>query len=279
VLSYRHLFHAGGFADVFKHALLARFPLAFQRKPAPWFYLDTHAGTGLYDLTHAWAVKRAEHEGGIARVWQRADAPPELQPYLEIVRTLNSEGRLLRYPGSPELVRRLRRKVDRMVMVELNAADCSQLQTRFAGERNVSVLRADGFTVFHAQLPPRERRGMVLIDAAFDRAGEFDRLLHAITAAHRRWATGTLAVWYPMMQPDAMRRFERRAATLGVRAMLQLELTIHPEHWQQSLRGCGMLVVNPPYGFEVEARAIVAWLGPALAGSGGSHLVRWLVPE
>ena len=279
MLAYRHLFHAGGFADVFKHGLLARFPAAFARKAGPWFYLDTHAGTGLYDLTHAWAAKTAEHKAGVALVWQRSDAPAELSAYLDIVRSLNPDGHLRWHPGSPEIVRRLRRRADRMVLAELNRTDYAVLEGRYAKEPDLTTLNADGFGTLKAQIPPKERRGMVFIDASFDQAAEFDRVTAALATAHRRWSTGTLAIWYPLMEPDAMRRFERRVVALGVRKVLQLELSVHPEHWRESLRGSGMLVVNPPFRFEGEAAAIMTWLARVLAPVDGSRQLRWLVPE
>ena len=120
---------------------------------------------------------------------------------------------------------------------------------------------------------------MVFIDPSFDQAAEFDRVITALATAHRRWSTGTLAIWYPLMEPDAMRRFERRIVALGVRKILQLELSIHPEHWRESLRGCGMLVVNPPFRFEREAGPMIAWLSRVLAPGSGSQRTRWLVPE
>jgi 23S rRNA (adenine2030-N6)-methyltransferase len=279
MLAYRHLFHAGGFADVFKHALLARFPSAFTRKPGPWFYLDTHAGTGRYDLTHPWAQKNAEYKAGVERIWGRDDAPAELEPYLRIVRAMNPDGELRQYPGSAEIVRRLRRRGDRMVLAELNTVDYAALEEIYAGEPDLSVLHTDGFRTFTAQLPPRERRGMVFIDPSFDQAREFDRLATAISTAHRRWPTGVLAAWYPLMQPDAMNRFGRRVAALDVRRTLQAELSVHPVSWRTSIRGCGLLIVNPPFGFAQEARTIAGWLAEAFAPGEGTSRVGWLVPE
>jgi 23S rRNA (adenine2030-N6)-methyltransferase len=278
VLAYRHQFHAGNFADVFKHALLVRLLAAVASKDKPFFYLDTHAGIGRYDLAHAWAQKNAEFRDGIGRLWERGDAPALLAPYLAAVRAENPDGRLRFYPGSPLIARRFVRRGDRMVLSELNKTDVAELGALFARDRQVTVHLMDGYQALKAQLPPPERRGLVLVDSSFDRAGELKRVAGAAAVAHERWATGIYALWYPLMEPAAMRGFERGVIATGIRKILQAELSVRPEGWTGSLRGCGMLVVNPPYRFDGEAEAIVAWLASVL-GTAGSHRVRWLVPE
>ena len=280
MLAYRHQFHAGNFADVFKHVLLTRLLLLLARKDKPFCYLDTHSGTGLYDLTHAWTQKLAEYRDGIARVWASNDAPPLLAPYLEAVRAENPDGRLLRYPGSPRIARRLLREMDRMVLTELNPDDCKRLAALFAGDRRVLVEHADGYQALKAHLPPRERRGLVLIDSSFDRAREFERLTQGLVTAHRRFATGVYALWYPLMAPAVMHGFSRSVVGTGIHKILELELSILPDSWSASLRGSGMLVVNPPFGFEAEARALLGWLWPILSSEGaGKWRVNWLTPE
>lgn len=289
MLAYRHLFHAGNFADVFKHALLARLLLLLVRKDKPLLYLDTHSGTGLYDLSHPWARKLAEHEDGIARLWKRSDLPPLLIPYIEAVRTENSEKDALRfYPGSPRIAWRLLRPGDRMALSELNRDDCAALAHLFKHDRRVAVRCLDGYQALKALLPPGERRGLVLIDSSFDRSAEFARLTAALASAHKRFATGVYALWYPLMAPATMHGFERSILATGVRRILQLELTPLPEGWTLSLRGCGMLVVNPPFGFDQEARSLLNWLAPVLSQTDealssnqacGEVRVRWLVPE
>jgi len=280
VLAYRHLFHAGNFADVFKHALLTRLLLALARKDKPFLYLDTHAGTGLYDLAHAWAEKLAEHRAGIDLVWQRQDAPVAFQPYLAAVRADNGGASVRFYPGSPRIARRFLRPGDRMELNELNRDDCAALARRFEGDEQVHVHCMDAYQALKALLPPPERRGLVLIDSSFDRAREFDRLVEGLMAAHKRWASGAFAVWYPLMEPYAMHAFDRQVVASGIRKVLKLELAVLPDGWAQSLRGCGMLVINPPFGFEAEARSMLDWLWRVLAEAGtGRHSAGWLVPE
>jgi 23S rRNA (adenine2030-N6)-methyltransferase len=280
LLAYRHLFHAGNFADVFKHALLARLLVALEKKDKPLCYVDTHAGLGVYDLAHEWARKNAEFQDGIGRLWSRKDVPALLAPYLDTVRAENRGARLRYYPGSARIAQRLLRPTDRLVLSELNKADCAELGERCVADRRVTVHLMDGYQSLKAHLPPKERRGLVLIDSSFDRAGEFRRLAGALAAAHERWATGVYALWYPLMEPTVMRAFERDAVATSIRKILQLELAVRPEGWKPGMRGCGMLVVNPPFGFEAEARAILEWLWRALAVEGaGGQRVRWLVPE
>ena len=280
MLAYRHLFHAGNFADVFKHSLLTRLLVALAKKEKPFCYVDTHAGVGLYDLTHAWATKNAEFRDGIARLWARDDAPALFASYLDAVKAENRGGELHFYPGSPRIAQRLLRPGDRLVLSELNKADCVALAERCAADRRVTVHLMDGYQSLKAHLPPPERRGLVLVDSSFDRAGEFKRLANALAAAHARWATGIYAIWYPMMEPTAMRAFERDVVATAIRKVLQLELAVRPDGWTIAMRGCGMLVINPPFGFEEEARTIVDWLWHTLAVDGhGGQRVRWLVPE
>ena len=280
MLAYRHQFHAGNFADVFKHALLARLLLALRRKDKPFLYLDTHAGAGLYDLEHPWAKKNAEYRAGIGRIFGSEDVPPLAAPYLEAVRAENPDGRLRRYPGSPLIARGLLRAGDRAILSELNKKDCAQLEALFARDRRVVVRLMDGYQSLKAHLPPKERRGLVLIDSSFDRKHEFERLSEALRTAHERWATGVYAVWFPFMEPAAMRDFERRIAACGVRRILWLDLRLGEESTGERLDGCGMVVVNSPYGFAEEAASLLDWLRRVLGskGKGRAHC-RVLVGE
>jgi 23S rRNA (adenine2030-N6)-methyltransferase len=280
MLAYRHLFHAGNFADVFKHALLTRLLIALNSKDKPYCYLDTHAGIGRYDLTHAWAQKAREYEKGIGRLWDRRDIPPVLAPYLDAVKAENANSRLRFYPGSPRIAKRLVRGADRLVLTELNKTDYAALKELFSNDPQAAVHHLDGYQALKAFLPPRERRGLVLIDSSFDRAREFSRIAAALGTAHARWETGIYAVWYPLMTPGAMRNFEREVENLGMRKILKLEMTIAARDFDATIPGCGMLVVNPPWRFDDEARPLVRWLWRALSpGGAGGAAVNWLVPE
>jgi len=280
MFSYRHRFHAGNFADVVKHAALSRLLVLLARKSTPMAYVDTHAGLGLYDLSHPWSRKNAEHAQGIERVWVRDDVPEALAPWMDVVRACNPAPRIGHYPGSPAVAAALLRATDRIVLSEFNADDCAALKRHFRRDPRVGVHQRDAAESLKAFLPPRERRGLVLIDPPYDRAGELARVAEGLCAAHRRWATGVLAAWYPLLDPASMARFESAIAAGGVRRVLQLELSVHAPGWQEGLRGSGLVIVNPPWGFADEAPGWLAWLWRALspAGEGGVR-VRWLVPE
>jgi len=280
MLAYRHLFHAGNFADVFKHSLLSRLVIALEKKDKPFFVLDTHAGIGRYDLTHEWAQKNKEFENGIALVWGRKDVPDEFIPYFGAIKGENKLGELRFYPGSPRIVRRLLRPCDRMVLVELNKKDCENLGALFGGDRQTTVHLMDGYQSLKAFLPPKERRGLIFIDSSFDRAREFDRLTQGLVEAHRRFATGVYALWYPLMDLVSMRAFERGLLESGIHKILQLELRVLPYGYSEGMLGCGMLVVNPPFGFEAEARLILQYLQKVLArDEAGRQRVAWLAAE
>ena len=279
MLSYRHLFHAGSFADVFKHVLLTRLLLALNEKDKPYFYLDTHAGIGRYDLSHPWAQKSREYDNGIGKLFARDDLPAAMQPYMDIVRAENPDGHLRFYPGSPLITRKLIRAVDRMALTELNKTDCAVLQTVFAHDRRVNVQLMDGYQALKAHLPPKERRGLVLIDSSFDRAREFTRLANALVEAHTRWATGTYAVWYPMMGAGVIRGFEKQIEAAGIRKVLQFELSVLPED-AATMPGSGMIIVNPPWKFDTEMRTLLRWVWSVLnvKGAGGVK-VNWVARE
>jgi len=280
MLSYRHLFHAGKYADVFKHALLARLLIALGAKEKPYCYIDTHAGTGRYDLGHEWAWKTREFETGIRKLWDRKDIPAALAPYLDAVRSENPKGRLRYYPGSPLLALKLRRPDDRILLTELNKTDCAELEMAMGGERHVTVHLMDGYEALQKFLPPQERRGIVLLDSSFDRSEEFARISKALKAAHQRWATGMYAIWYPLMAPEVMEGFMRSVKGSGIGKILRLEMRIREPAPDTPAPGCGMLIVNLPWKFDAEARPLLDWIWRALSQDGaGGVKVDWLVPE
>jgi len=280
VLAYRHLFHAGNFADVFKHALLVQIALALGRKDKPFLYLDTHAGIGRYDLAHAWAQKNREYRDGIERIFSRDDCPDSIRPYLDAVHEHNPDGNLRFYPGSPLLVRRMLRDRDRMALAELNRDDCARLEKELAGSRRVQVRNMDGYQALKAFLPPQERRALILVDSSFDRTNEFGRIAEGLSAALERFATGVYAIWYPVMEPASVRNFERSIENCGVRKLLKLEFSVRAGNSPGRLAGSAMLVVNPPFGFDKLASPMLHWLWKALSPDGdGRYRVKWMVGE
>ena len=280
MLAYRHIFHAGNVADVFKHCALVQLANSLGRKDKPFLYLDTHAGIGRYDLSHPWAQKNREYEQGIGKIFDRDDYPESVRPYLDAVRRFNPDGVLRNYPGSPGLMQALMRDQDRMVLIDLGASDYDLLKRAFAGESRAQVRSMDGYQALKAFLPPPERRGLILVDPPFDRRNEYARLSAAVLEAHRRFATGVYAIWYPLMQAAAVEAFERSILSAGLRKVLRLELSTRAPHLRQGLRGSALLVINPPYGFDALAGPMLRWLWQALSPDGEGHgRVKWLAGE
>ncbi|HML15047.1 MAG TPA: 23S rRNA (adenine(2030)-N(6))-methyltransferase RlmJ [Xanthobacteraceae bacterium] len=264
-MNYRHAYHAGNFAEVVKHAVLARVVAHLREKPAAFRILDTHAGAGLTDLAGPEANKTGEWRDGIGRVRAAAlDDPVRalLAPYLDAVAACNPGARLVAYPGSPVLVRSWLRPQDRLLACELEPGAASALARRMRGDARVKVLAIDGWTALAAYLPPKERRGAVLIDPPFEQPGEFARLADGLVGAHRKWATGTYLAWYPIKDRRDCDAFGRRLARTGIPKMLRAELSVAPGPTTERLAGTGLIVINPPWTLEAE----LAVLLPALAG-------------
>jgi 23S rRNA (adenine2030-N6)-methyltransferase len=278
-MNYRHVFHAGNFADVVKHATLARIITHLREKPAPFRVIDTHAGAGLYDLTKSEASRTEEWRGGIGRLAGQSLAPNVrdlLAPYLEAVARFNSGDALKTYPGSPALARALLRPQDRLLACELEPNAARSLAAHFGRDRQAKAIAIDGWTALGAYVPPRERRGLVLIDPPFEKPGEFDRLVEGLAAAHRKWATGIYMLWYPIKDTKETNAFARRLARCGVPNILRAELTIAPAS-PQRLNGSGLILINPPWLLEAELRALLPTLAALLAPDGkGATRLDWL---
>lgn len=277
MLGYRHAFHAGNFADVHKHAILVQLLLALRRKDKPFCVIDTHAGAGLYDLTSEPAQKNREYASGIGALWEGPAPGPELGAYLDLVRALNPDGRLRRYPGSPRIARALLRPGDRLVLTERHPSDHPTLANAFAGDRQVRVHFKDGYTAPEAFMPPPERRGLVLMDPAFELQGEFQRLLDAVQRIQRRWATATVAIWYPIGETGPSERFQRAIQGLGIPALCA-ELGLYPYDRPRGLSGSGMVVLNPPWQIDLAlARLLPEILARLRQDERGQTRLDWLV--
>jgi 23S rRNA (adenine2030-N6)-methyltransferase len=267
-MNYRHAFHAGGFADVMKHAVLALLIERLKAKPAAFRVIDTHAGTGMYDLASREAERSGEWRDGIGRLWDAAPEPSLadlLSPYLEAIRAANPDGALRRYPGSPWIARHLFRKQDRLTAVELHPDDGKALAALFAGDVQVRIIALDGWLALGAFVPPKERRGLVLVDPPFEASDEFERLLAAFVAAHKRWPTGIYALWYPVKDLAAVDRFRAGLAAGGVRRLLRTELFVRARGDGGTFNGAGLIVCNPPWQFADALEPLLAGLAPLLA--------------
>jgi 23S rRNA (adenine2030-N6)-methyltransferase len=286
-MNYRHAYHAGNFADVVKHAVLALLIERLKSKDAAFCVLDTHAGIGRYDLRSVPAQKTGEFRSGITKLLEHDPRalPAELKPYLGAVRALNgganfSAAGLRWYPGSPRLVRSLMRRQDRLALLELHPEDSAVLTELFARDRQVTVQQADGYIGLKALLPPPERRGLVLIDPPFERRDEFDRLAKGLRQAYRRWATGQYLLWYPIKDRPPVEAFHQALKEARIPHILLAEFLLRPADDAENLNGCGLVLVNPPWKTDEALQVLLPQLAAILgAAASGSTRVAWLVPE
>jgi 23S rRNA (adenine2030-N6)-methyltransferase len=281
-MNYRHGFHAGNFADVFKHALLARLLVYLTRKDSPFRVFDTHAGEGGYDLAADEAERTLEWRGGIGRLADLSGADEEtralLAPYLDCVGALDADGRPGLYPGSPLIAARLMREQDRAIFCELRPDAFEALRYRFGRDPRVKTIHIDAYTGLGAYVPPKERRGLVLIDPPFERTDEFEAMFSAFVGAYKKWPTGVYALWRPSKDAQGERRFLDSFVREGVKRALSLSLAV--ASGGEGLRRTGLVVVNPPFVFEEEARKILSFLAPKLAqGEGAGFEILRLTEE
>jgi 23S rRNA (adenine2030-N6)-methyltransferase len=281
-VNYRHAFHAGNFADVVKHAVLARIVAHLKEKPAAFRVIDTHAGAGIYDLAGPEASRTGEWREGIGKLVAARLAPAVrdlLASYLDAVAAFNGEA-LKVYPGSPALAQRWLRPQDRLIACEREPNAVRALAARTRGDNRVKTIAIDGYTALNAHVPPKERRGVVLIDPPFEQADESDRLAQALAGAHRKWPTGIYSLWYPIKDTRETEGFARRFARLGIGRMLRAELTL-PAKGDERLRGSGLILVNPPWRLETELGVLLPALADVLAAgsSRGGTRIGWLTGE
>ncbi len=282
-MNYRHAFHAGGFTDVVKHLIVSRIVEYLKLKPAPFRVIDTHAGIGRYDLTGEEAQRSPEWQEGIRRLFERdlpANAAALAAPYLDVVRGLNPGGGLIAYPGSPLLVRKLFRLQDRLSAIELHSEDVKSLGALFAGDIQVRVIHLDGWLALGAHVPPKEKRGLVLVDPPFEAQGEWERLVEGLVKAYRRWPGGIYALWYPLKEPREVETFTAMLERTAIPKILRAELTIRKPSTPPRLFGTGMIIVNPPYTLEGELKTLLPALAPVLADEGrGTWRIEWIRGE
>jgi len=288
-MNYRHHFHAGNFADVMKHALLVRLVVALQKKEKGFLYLDTHAGRGSYDLAAEAQgdslARQPEYPNGIGRLWTRTDLPAELTGYVELVKKFdrergNQEAPPRYYPGSPRIVQMLARPQDRLALCEKQPEEFELLDIELSREPRVSVQERDGYGAVRAMLPPPEKRALILIDPPFEQANEFAQMVTAVGEGLARFPSGVFALWYPLTERARVDAFLDGLMDLKLPPTLAMELMVAGEASALKMKGCGLVVINPPWQFDREAGPSLTWLAEALAQERGANArCRWLVPE
>ena len=288
-MNYRHVYHAGGFADVVKHAVLCRIVAHLRGKPAAFRIVDTHAGAGIYDLAGPEAGRTGEWRRGIGRLLGNEKSKPAalpsearalLAPYLDAVAALNPAGPLTAYPGSPALAQAMLRQQDRLIACELEPQAAAALAARLRGDPRAKALALDGWTALAAYVPPKERRGLVLVDPPFEQPDDFSRLVRGLETAHRKWVTGSYLLWYPIKDATEVAAFIRKLTRLGIARMLRIELIAANAPDATGLRGTGLIAVNPPWLLHGELTMLLPALAAALADDGRGRLtLDWLTGE
>jgi 23S rRNA (adenine2030-N6)-methyltransferase len=296
-MNYRHAYHAGNFADVVKHAVLALVLTHLSKKESAWRFIDTHAGPGATDLSADEPARTGEWRDGIGRIAAHlglkplagsdiaaaptpsSDARAALEPYAQALLAANADGLLRHYPGSPEIARALARRQDRLTLCELHPADAATLSARYAGDWQVKTIEIDGWLALGAFVPPKERRGLVLVDPPFEEPGEFDRLVGGLAKAHERWPTGAYILWHAVKDVSSAHTYERALRATSIPKVLFAELFIR-ERTGVSLDGSGLAIVNPPFTLEGHLAALLPYLAAALArGKGAGFRLERLTRE
>ena len=279
-MNYRHAFHAGNHADVLKHLVLSRLLALLAKKDAPYAYLDSHAGIGLYDLRGDQASRTGEWLEGIQRVWQADDVPALFDDYLGVIRALNPDGQLRYYPGSPEVARELSREQDRLQLNEKHPEDGQLLKANMKYDRRVAVHLGEGWHVPRALLPTAQKRAVLLIDPPFEQADELQRCAQAMKESIARMRQAVVAIWYPIKDQRQLKRFYQDLQGTGAPKLLRVELLVHAaDNADVGLNGSGLAIANPPWGLEDELRSVLPWLGQYLGQTQGGWKLDWLIEE
>ena len=283
MFSYRHAFHAGNHADVLKHMVLVQLLAYLNQKDTAYMVIDTHAGAGTYTLDSDYAAKSAESETGIARLWERDDVPGIVADYLDIIRAMNPSGRLRHYPGSPFLAEQVMREQDRLRLFELHSTDIRVLEENFrkldahhaangqrpaARGKRVMIQRADGFAGLKALLPPPSRRGLVLIDPPYEDKDDYRKVKAAVDEAQKRFATGTYAVWYPVLGRLESQQLPERLKRIAASDWLHVTLSVGAPVEGRGLHSSGLFIINPPWTLEAALKEALPWLADALGRDG-----------
>lgn len=280
MLSYRHGFHAGNFADLLKHTVLVHCLEYMKQKDKPVRIIDTHAGAGVYKLNGPQAQKNREFDNGIGRIWPLHGAPEAVQKYLGIVRELNAQGQLQLYPGSPLLMQTLMREQDRLFLHELHPNDFQFLRDCMSDDKRIKVFNEDGFAGLQALLPPPDRRALVLLDPSYEVKNDYLHLVKQVIQAHKRFATGTFAIWYPVVLRQRIDEMELALQKSGIRNIQLMELGLQPDNPAHGMTSSGMLVINPPWTLWRAMEEALPWLVENLGATDEAfYRLEQLVPE
>ncbi|OCG00261.1 23S rRNA (adenine(2030)-N(6))-methyltransferase RlmJ [Gilliamella sp. wkB112] len=280
MLSYRHSYHAGNHADVLKHIVLTLCIEALKEKEKAFLYLDTHSGAGRYLLQGEHAEKTGEYLSGVNLIWQQPNMPDLLNTYISILKRYNPHETLKYYPGSPLIAKQLLREQDQLNLTELHPADYSLLRQEFIKDKRTRVLREDGFIQLKSKLPPKSRRGIILIDPSYEIKNDYHQIPTSLLEAYKRFATGVYLIWYPVVSRSQTQRMIEGIVNLGIKRISQFELSIKPDNNQKGMTSSGMIVVNPPWKLQEQMQIIMPWLTTVLdIEQTGNFTIKQLVSE
>ena len=282
MLSYRHSFHAGNFADVHKHLTLVVLIEAFKRKEKPFCYIDTHSGAGFYNLNDKTAMKNQEFKEGILRLVEKQNGTTDnhVEKYLTLVKRLNTSASIQNYPGSPGIASALLREHDRLILTELHSNEFPLLKKNFLKDKRVAIHNQNGYHSLKAFIPPKEKRGLVLIDPSYEMGDEYERVAKETINAYRKWPTGCYAIWYPVLLRSHIDALEQIFIDSGIKKILVSELCLHGDDVPRRLNGSGMLIINPPWQCDETLKKVQPWLLKVLQQRDiGFQRVEWLREE
>jgi 23S rRNA (adenine2030-N6)-methyltransferase len=271
MLSYQHAYHAGNFADVLKHVVLVQVLKYLKTKDKPLCYIDTHAGSGDYKLHCGAAQKNQEYLGGIGGLWQHETLADCVADYVNLIKQNNPSGQLSHYPGSPLIAAQLLGNKDRLFLYELHTAESRLLEEATQKDKRIKTFRADGLKDSLGLLPPKEHRGLILIDPSYEIKTEYKTVVDALQAMHKRFATGCYLLWYPVVARKRNQYLERALRESGITNIQLFELGIQPDNDEFGMTACGMIAINPPWTLLTDMQEALPWLAKTLGDSQHSH--------
>lgn len=280
MLSYQHAYHAGNYADVLKHVVLVQVLAYLKTKAKPLCYIDTHAGSGDYKLNSGEAQKNQEFLGGIGKLWQREDLPGCVVDYVNLIKQFDPSGQLTRYPGSPLIASQLLGDKDRLFLYELHTAESRLLDDVVKKDKRIKTFRADGLKDSLGLLPPKENRGLILIDPSYEIKNEYQTVVDTLKAMHKRFATGCYCLWYPVVARKRNQYLERALQASGIKNIQLFELGIQADSDGFGMTATGMIVINPPWTLLAEMQQVLPWLAETLGqNQQGFYRIEQLVGE
>lgn len=282
MLSYRHQFHAGNYADVLKHSVLVLLLQKLAQKDKPFVYFDTHSGAGLYDTLAEEAQKTGEFAQGFAQLWPERSQFPELSPFFDALAAVNPDGDYRFYPGSPKIAAHLMRKQDRLLLMELHPNESGILKRNFLQDDRVAIHHRDGFEALVALTPPQPARGLALIDPAYEVKTDYQQVIDSVEKALKRWPVGIYALWFPLLsaQRDQSDFLKRRLADFRVKNILLAELTVAAQQAEHGMHGSAIAIINAPWQLDEQLATLLPKLWQTLSPLGqGYQRVDWLIEE